>query len=120
MTQSALTLERPFSTLSALIARHAAERGEHPALIEGERQLNYREMNAAADRVAFTLQQAGIRPGQAIAICALNSINYALLFIGALRAGIVVAPLAPSSTAESLRGMIRDADAQLVFVDAGC
>jgi acyl-CoA synthetase (AMP-forming)/AMP-acid ligase II len=58
-----------------------------------------------------------VQPGQAIAICALNSVRYAALFLGALRAGVVVAPLAPSSTAESLASMLRDAQARHLFLD---
>jgi long-chain acyl-CoA synthetase len=41
------------------------------------------------------------------------------VFLGALRAGVAVAPLAPSSTAEQLAGMVVDADARRFFLDAG-
>ncbi len=40
------------------------------------------------------------------------------MFLGALRAGLAVAPLAPASTPASLARMIEDAQAQLLFVDA--
>ena len=46
------------------------------------------------------------------------SIAYAAVFLGALRAGVVVAPLAPGSTPASLVRMIQDARARLLFVDA--
>ncbi|MEO8837905.1 MAG: class I adenylate-forming enzyme family protein, partial [Herbaspirillum sp.] len=42
---------------------------------------------------------------------------YAVVFLGALRAGVAVAPLAPSSSAESLAAMARDADARILFLD---
>lgn len=117
-TMSTITLESPYSTLPELIATHALERAEHPALIEGTKRLSYGELNAEADRVAAALQRDGVLPGEAIAVCAANSINYAVLFVGALRAGVVVAPLAPSSTPESLLGMLADSAAKLFFVDA--
>ena len=41
-----------------------------------------------------------------------------MVFLGALRAGIAVAPLAPSATAASIAGMAADAGAKLLFVDA--
>ena len=118
MTHSPLTLDSPFSTLSALVSANASSRPEHPALIEDEQRLSYRELDQLLDQVAFSLQQDGFAVGDSIAICASNSINYAVLFLGALRAGVVVAPLAPSSTADSLQTMIRDSAARLVFVDA--
>jgi acyl-CoA synthetase (AMP-forming)/AMP-acid ligase II len=63
------------------------------------------------------LQRDGVRIGGALVLCAAASIEYAAVFIGALRTGVAVAPLAPSSTAESLVGMTRDAGARLLFVD---
>jgi acyl-CoA synthetase (AMP-forming)/AMP-acid ligase II len=39
------------------------------------------------------------------------------VFLGALRAGVAVAPLAPSSTADSLVAMIGDCGARLLFLD---
>jgi long-chain acyl-CoA synthetase len=56
--------------------------------------------------------------GDVIAICSLSSVEYAAVFLGALRAGVVVAPLAPSSTPESLVGMLEDSGAQKLFVDS--
>ena len=43
----------------------------------------------------------------------------AALFLGALRAGVAVAPLAPSVTAQDFASMLADAQAKLLFVDAG-
>ena len=40
------------------------------------------------------------------------------MFLGALRAGVVVAPLAPSVTPQILTGMLKDAQARLLFLDA--
>jgi acyl-CoA synthetase (AMP-forming)/AMP-acid ligase II len=111
-------LEAPFNTIAALIHAHAESRPAHPALVQDERRLTYAELDALMDRVAATLQRDGLRPRDAIAICAGTSIEYAALFLGALRAGIAVAPLAPSSTADSLAAMIGDCDAKLLFLDA--
>ncbi|WP_339649078.1 class I adenylate-forming enzyme family protein [Halopseudomonas pelagia] len=112
-----ITLETPFSVLPDLIALHARTRGNHPALIQDGQQLDYAALDLKVDQVAAALQRDGFRPGDSIAICGSNSIPYALLYIGALRAGVVVAPLAPSSTPEGLVTMIRDSAAKLVFVD---
>ena len=70
------------------------------------------------DRVAAALQREGIAPQEVISICAGTSLEYAAVFLGALRAGVAVAPLAPSCTAEELAGMAADAGAKLFFLDA--
>ena len=109
------TLE--FATLSELIAQHAHAQPAQPALAQGSQTLSYAELNALMDRIAASLQRDGLQAGDCIAICAASSVNYAAVFLGALRAGVVVAPLAPSSTPQSLQSMLRDAQARLLFLD---
>ncbi len=118
MTNAPTLLEQDFGTIPALIHAHAAERPDHPALVQDGRSVSYAELDLLMDRVAASLQRDGLQPRDAIAICAGTSIEYAALFLGALRAGVAVAPLAPSSTADSLAGMIEDCGARLLFTDA--
>jgi acyl-CoA synthetase (AMP-forming)/AMP-acid ligase II len=103
------------------ILRERAKAGpNHPAVImETGESVTYAEFDALADRVAAALQRDGIELGEAIAVCALSSIPYAALFLGALRAGVAVAPIAPSSTPEAIAGMVADCGAKLFFLDAG-
>jgi long-chain acyl-CoA synthetase len=112
-------LEEDFVVLSDLIRRHASERPSHAALIQDERVVTYAELDRLMDRTAVALRRDGVEDRDAIAICASTSIAYAVTFLGALRAGVAVAPLAPSSTAESLAVMIADCGAKLLFLDAG-
>lgn len=107
----------PFQALSDLIRQHARRAPQSPALDDGLLRLNYAAVDALVDRVAASLQRDGLRQGDVISICALSSVRYAVVFLGALRAGVVVAPLAPSSTAASLRLMLRDAQPRLLFLD---
>ena len=110
-------LAQDFRTLPELIRMHAVQRPAHIALRQDARTLDYRELDALADRVAASLQRDGIRSGEAIAVCAGMSIEYSAVFLGTLRAGIAVAPLAPSSTVASIATMVADAGATLLFVD---
>ncbi|WP_284615226.1 class I adenylate-forming enzyme family protein [Aquabacterium humicola] len=107
-----------FRDLAALVRAHADARPTAPAVVCGDEGMDYRRFDARADRIAASLQRDGLQPRDTIAICAPSSIDYLALFIGALRAGVAVAPLAPSSTAAQLVAMVGDADARLFFVDA--
>ncbi|MGO3931759.1 acyl--CoA ligase, partial [Rhodopseudomonas pseudopalustris] len=89
-----------FITLDALVRNTAQARPDRIAVIDGERKLRYAEFDALIDRIAAALQRDGVKPTDAISICALSSIEYAATFLGALRVGVAVAPLAPSSTAQ--------------------
>ncbi len=109
--------ETPFDTVAACIRRHAQQRPEALALADDERALNYAELDALMDRIAAALQRDGIAPGECIATCATPSVMQAALFLGALRAGVVVAPLAPGSTPAALARMHEDAQARRLFDD---
>ena len=110
--------EQPFVLISDLIRSHAQAAPERLALIEGPSRMSFGELDRSMDRIAARLQSQGLGLGDAIAICAQSSIDYARLFLGALRAGVVVAPLAPSSTPQSLDKMLADAQARIVFLDS--
>jgi acyl-CoA synthetase (AMP-forming)/AMP-acid ligase II len=111
-------MDDDFHTLSSLVRAHARARPAEAALVQGDASLSYAALDALMDRIAAALQRDGLQPGEAIAVCAGTSTRYAALFLGALRAGAVVAPLAPSSTAASLAAMLTDAQPRALFVDA--
>jgi len=108
----------PFRPIAALVREHATAAPRQPAIVDDRGALDYGTLDALMDRIAATLQRDAIGPGESIAICALNSTRYAALFLGALRAGVVVAPLAASVTPASFRSMVADSGARLLFVDA--
>jgi long-chain acyl-CoA synthetase len=99
-------LEQEFGVLPALIAAHAAARPGALAVVDGDGALTYGQLDALVDRVAASLQRDGMKPTQAIAVCALSSAPYVATFLGGLRAGVAVSPLAPSSTPEQLVMML--------------
>ncbi|MBL8544819.1 MAG: acyl--CoA ligase [Hyphomonadaceae bacterium] len=106
-----------FTPLPEMIRALAKSAPEKIALIQDERQLSYGDLDEMMDRVAAALQREGIKPAESVAICAGTSIEYACAFLGALRAGIAVAPIAPSSTAESIVEMVADCGAKVFFLD---
>ena len=110
-------LAADFATIAELIHLHAQDEPQRRALVQGAQTLSYAALDALMDRVAAALQRDGVQAGDTIAICAATSLAYAATYLGALRAGVVVAPLAPGATAESLAGMLDDADACLLFSD---
>jgi long-chain acyl-CoA synthetase len=112
-------LDIPFLTLSDLIRDHAKERGHHPAVAQDKRSLDYAALDRLIDRIAASLQRDGLKAKHAIAICASTSVEYLAVFLAALRAGIAVAPLAPSSRPETIATMISDSSSQLFFLDKG-
>ena len=85
-------------------------------IADAHKQLTWRQLDHRLNQIANTLISLGIKPNQRIAVLARNSINYATLFLGGLRAGICIVPLSTLSSGESLAGMINDSEAKLLFV----
>jgi acyl-CoA synthetase (AMP-forming)/AMP-acid ligase II len=110
-------LDQEFGLLTGLIHGYALERPRHPALIHDGRTLTYGELDSLMDRVAASLQRDGVHSGDVISICAASCIEYGAIFLGALRAGVAVAPLAPSSMPQALATMLADCGAKVLFLD---
>src|SRR5262245_5116260 len=112
-----LALDQDFGLIADLIRSYAEERPAHPALIHDGRVLSYGALDQLMDRVAASLQRDGVQSGEVISICAASCVEYGAIFLGALRAGVAVAPLAPSSTPEALVTMLSDCGAKVLFLD---
>ncbi len=108
-------LAQPFGTLPELIALHAARAPRHPAIVIDERSVDYASLDALATRIAARLHRDGLARGDAVAICAPTSADYLAIYIGALRAGVAVAPISPALARESIDAMIRDSGAKRTY-----
>jgi long-chain acyl-CoA synthetase len=113
------TAAPPFRAIPDLVREHALARPAQTALIQGERSVSWAQLDAMADRVAASLQRDGVEPGATIAICSSNSMEYVAVFLGGLRAGAAVAPIAIQSSPAQLAGMLADSGARHFFVDRG-
>jgi long-chain acyl-CoA synthetase len=102
----------PFGSLSTLVRQHAAQAPDRIALTDGARSVTYAELDARMSAIAGGLR---IAPGDRVAICAGNSINYAVVMLATLRAGGVPALVPPSVTDEARAAMIADSGARIVF-----
>jgi acyl-CoA synthetase (AMP-forming)/AMP-acid ligase II len=108
-----------FQAISDLVREHAAAVPRQRALAQGERSVNWMQLDAMVDRVAASLQRDGLEPTESIAICSANSLEYIAIFLGALRAGVAVAPLPTGALPQQLATMVADSGARHLFVDAG-
>ncbi|PZN94372.1 MAG: 4-coumarate--CoA ligase [Alphaproteobacteria bacterium] len=107
-----------FTTLPDLVRGHARARGAAVAVIDGPLRMDWATLDRRSDRVAAALQRDGCGKGDVIAIAATMQADYLVVWLGALRAGLAVAPLPQSVTAEALAGMVADAGAAMLFDDA--
>jgi long-chain acyl-CoA synthetase len=108
---------RSFGTFQDLVRLQASAHPDAVAIRCDGQDIRYAELDALADRVAAALQRDGVRVRGVVAVCASSSIAYVAVFIGALRAGAAISPLAPSATAGQLAAMVADSGATHLFTD---
>ena len=110
-------LTEPFGSFSQIIADNAARLGDRIALRDDDVSITWAELGERVERIAARLSADGLERGQSVAILGYSSVAYALVFLAAVRAGGVAAPLTTSASAEQLAGMARDSGAAHIFID---
>ena len=110
-------LTDPFGNFSNAISANARDFGDRIALRDEKCDLTWSQLGDRVERIAAKLLEEGLQRGQSVAILGLSSVNYALVFLAAVRAGGVAAPLTTSASAAQLEGMARDSGATHIFID---
>jgi acyl-CoA synthetase (AMP-forming)/AMP-acid ligase II len=106
----------PTDTIVARIRANAAAHPNREALVCGDTRLTWGAFNTRINRVANTLLDRGMQKGDNIAILSANSVPYAELFMGILRAGGCVTPLSSMASPDALEKMLTDCGATEIFV----
>ncbi|MEN8651379.1 acyl-CoA synthetase [Streptomyces sp. 21So2-11] len=90
---------------------------DHPGT-GAERRLTYAELDAAANRVAHHLIDAGIKPGEHLGLHLYNGIEYLQTVLGCLKARIVPVNVNYRYVKDELIYLYRDADLAALVFDA--
>lgn len=107
-------------TIYGYAAGHARERPDAVALRDRFRQLTWRELVAAVDRVAGALWQRGVRRGQRVIFWMPDRIEAVVLLLACSRNGYVGCPSPHRNhTVEEVVGMIERLRAAAFFYQAG-
>lgn len=116
MMMSSLT--EPFGSFPEILMEWSRIKGDDLALIDEKREVYWAELVGLVERLAARLVETGLQRGQSVAILGTSTVEYALVFLAAVRAGGVAAPLTTSASPEQLEGMAKDSGAAHLFIDA--
>ena len=106
----------PEGTVLQRIAAHVERMPDRPALICGEETWSYRDLDAAAQRVADRLATRGVAGGT-VALMATRRPETVAALLGVLRAGAAYIPLDPAHPVDRLRLLIEESRPSVLLVD---
>eukprot|EP00439_Symbiodinium_sp_Y106_P089350 s1_g1886.t1 len=107
------------------LATSAAEHPDKTALIvvreadapeDAAEQWTYAELDQAVRRIAASLLASGLAPGDRLMIRLPNTSAYALLFFGALAAGVVPLPASSQLTTDEAQFLLKDSGASAIAI----
>lgn len=105
------------STIDGVVRRSARAFGDRVALVFGEREWTYRELEDATSRAAAALLAQGLTKGDRVAAFGRNSDAYLLGFLACARAGLVHVPLNYNLTGYELEYLVTQSGSSLVLAD---
>lgn len=105
--------------LGEILAATVADRGAHPALVDGSRRLSYNEVWALAGRQARGLALQGVGPGDLVGLWMPRGIDLLVAQIAITRAGAAWIPFDAEAPVERIAVCLADAQAKgIVTCDA--
>src|SRR5512143_3871582 len=106
-----------YNAVTWLLDRNVEEgRGAKLAFTDTVSELSYRDLQKQSCRVANMLRRLGVRREERVAMIMLDTVDFPVVFLGAIRAGIVPVPLNTLLTSEQYAYILADCRARVLFV----
>lgn len=105
--------------LAVLLEDTARNTPDKIAVICGDAQFTYAEINAKANQVANALREIGIEKGDKVALSCANLPFFPMIYYGILKLGAVVVPLNILLKSREIAYHLADSDARIYFCFEG-
>lgn len=103
------------STIAELFSQQAAQSPEAIAVIAGNRELSYRELDERSNRLARHLQDLGVKPDTLIGVAMERSETIVVSLLAILKAGGAYVPLDPNYPRDRLSWIIQDSEMRVLL-----
>ncbi|MFJ2709597.1 amino acid adenylation domain-containing protein [Pseudomonas sp. NPDC087346] len=103
------------ATIHALVEAQAERHPQALAVIQGDQQLTYFQLNQRANRLAHHLLSLGVQPDQRIAVCLRRSPQMLVALLAILKAGAGYVPVDPAYPSARIAYLLQDSDPVVVL-----
>ena len=108
-----------YNAVTWLLDRNVDEgRGGKLAFTDTVSELTYGQLQTQSRRLANLLRRLGVRREERVAMIMLDTIDFPVVFLGAMRAGIVPVPLNTLLTSEQYAYVLADCRARVLFISS--
>ena len=90
------------------------------AVVFGNQQLTYGELNERANQIAHSLRKLGVGPDRLVGVCLQRTPDLVAALLGVWKAGGAYVPIDPSYPPERLSFMVSDAAVQVLLTEKRC
>ncbi len=105
--------------IHTLFERQIEKTPDAVAIVFGEQQISYQELNQHANHLAHYLQLAGVGPDMLVGICMNRSVNMIVALLGILKAGGGYVPIDPSYPEERMAFILNDTQTPILLTEQG-
>jgi amino acid adenylation domain-containing protein len=106
-------------TIHELFEAQAARTPSAPALVSGDQELTYAELNTRANQLAHLLRRRGVGPDVRVGLCLERSAELIVGLLGILKAGGAYVPLNPDHPQERMEMQLRESQSLLLVTNGG-
>jgi amino acid adenylation domain-containing protein len=105
-------------TIVDLFEEQVEKNPNHIALVFGEQQLNYQELNQLANQLAYSLITLNVQANTMVGLCVERSLEMVVGLLGILKANGAYVPLDPEYPQERLRFMLEDSQVSVLLTQS--
>ncbi len=105
------------AVLGDILTRGARTFGERLAIVDGDREISYRELEKLANAVARNLLARGIRRGDGVALQCVNRWEFVVSFFAIAKAGATVLPINLALAASDIAFQLSDSGVKAVITE---
>ncbi len=102
-------------TIIQLFEDHVEQHGERIAIVWGNEEISYQELNKQASKVAKKIVNRNVKYGEKVAILLDHGPLQIVSILGVLKAGCVYVPINPDYPSNRIDFMLKDSEAALVL-----
>jgi long-chain acyl-CoA synthetase len=107
------------NNIAKALEENASRRSAHPAIIEGDTTITYRELDQIVRRISGHLNDVGVVQGGIVGVCLRDSADHLMTLFAVARLGAVILPLDWRWTEAEKKRVTQFFDVALVVVEPG-